>query len=283
MKLKHNKLRNPAILFELLVRQISSDTFKNKDSASVDIIKKHYKNTQIAKEYKIYQTLAEAKEMSEAKANVLLNIAIEAHRKLNKSALKKQKYDLISSIKENYDLDEFFKTKIENYKTLASIYLLFEISSSDIIEPQKEAQYRYTILENMCLKPHVEQKDEVIEEYKTLDKGTKVLVYKLLVQKFNEKYSDLDINQKNLLKEYINNNSSSDKLREYINLEMVRVKADLKKKTSKLKDEVRKIKMNEVMNFIQEIPENKPVCDKDVENLLYYYELQKEFNAFEKI
>jgi hypothetical protein len=279
MKLKHNKLRNPAILFELLVRQITTDTLNNRESKSVDILKRHYNNTQIAKEFKIYKTLYEAKNLSEAKASILINSAIQAHSKLNKTTLRKAKYDLIADIKENYSLEEFFKSKVNNYKTLASIYMLFEAVNSDITDPEVESKYRFTIMESICDNPNKNIKDTLLEEYNSYDKGTRALVYKLLIQKFNEKYSDLDDNQKSLLKEYITNISTSDSLREYVNTEITKVKKGIKNQAASLKDEARKVKLNEVCNFIEEIPENKQVCEKDIHNLLYYYELLKEFKS----
>ena len=278
MKLKHNKLRNPAILFELLVRQITTDTLNNRESKSVDILKKHYNNTQIAKEFKIYKTLYEAKNLSETKASILINSAIQAYSKLNKTALRKAKYDLVADIKDNYNLDEFFKSKVDNYKTLASIYMLFEAVNSESTDPTIESKYRFTILESICSNPNKDTKDVVLEEYNSYDKGTKALVYKLLIQKFNEKYSDLNDSQKTLLKEYITNISTSDSLREYVNKEIVTVKKEIKKQAKALKDEVRKVKLDEVCNFIEEIPQNKQVCEKDIHNLLYYYELLKEFS-----
>ena len=281
MNLKHNKIRNTGILFELLVRQITTDTLNNRESKSVDILKKHYNNTPIAKEFKIYKTLANAKNLSEAKANVIINAAVEAYRKLNKATLKSQKYALISDIKENYNIEEFFKSKVENYKMLASIYMLFEMDHSSIVDPEKDVKYRFAIMEDICASAVKEEKDAIIEEYNSYDKGTKALVYKLLIQKFNEKYSNLDDNQKNLLKEYISNISTTDKLKDYMNEEFVKVRKELGKFAKALTDEVRKVKLAEVMNFIEEIPSNRQICEKDIHNLLYYYELIKEFKQIE--
>jgi hypothetical protein len=281
MNLKHNKIRNTGILFELLVRQITTDTLNNKESKAVDILKKHYNGTQVAKEFKIYKTLANAKNLSEAKANVIINAAVDAYRKLNRTELKTQKYALISDIKENYNINEFFKAKVENYKTLASIYMLFEMDRSNKVDPETEVKYRFAIMEDICASYAKEEKDTIIEEYNSYDKGTKALVYKLLIQKFNEKYSDLDDNQKNLLKEYISNISTTEKLKEYMNGEFVKVRTKLGKYAKSMNDEVRKVKLAEVMNFIEEIPSNRQICEKDIHNLLYYYELIKEFKQIE--
>jgi hypothetical protein len=273
MKLKHNKLRNPSILFELLVRQITTDTFHNRESKAVDILQKYYNNTQISKEFKLYKMLSESKNLTEAKANVLINVALEAHKKLNRSLLKKQKYDLVSAIKETYDIEEFCKTKVVEYKTLASIYMLFEMHSADVSDPQNETKYRFTIMESICQVPKKEEKDTLLEEYNSFDKGTKALVYKILIQKFNDKYSNLNDDQKLLLKEYISNVSTSNNLREYVNFEYTKIQNDLKKESKNLKDPVRKVKIDEVLKFIEEVPENKQVCEKDIHNLLCYYEL----------
>jgi len=276
MKLKHNKLRNTGLLFELLVRQITSDTLNNRESKAVDILKNNFNNNAIAKEYKIYKALLTNKNLSEAKANIVIESAIEAHKKLNKSLLSSQKYKLISQIKENYDIEEFFKSKIDNYKTLASVYMLFEMYQSDNIDPQNEVKFKFSIMEDICAGIREAKKDPVLEEYESFDKGTKALVYKLMVQKFNEKYSEFNKNQKRLLKEYINSITTPETFKEYVNEELEKLKTKLTTLSKKVNDEVRKIKIQEVINIIKPVSQHKQVCDLDLENLLHYYELEKE-------
>ena len=276
MKLKHNKLRNTGLLFELLVRQITSDTLNNRESKAVDILKNNFNNNAIAKEYKIYKALLTNKNLSEAKANIVIESAIQAHKKLNKSLLSSQKYKLISQIKENYDIEEFFKSKIDNYKTLASVYMLFEMYQSDSIDPQNEVKFKFSIMEDICAGVREAKKDPVLEEYESFDKGTKALVYKLMVQKFNEKYSEFNKNQKRLLKEYINSITTPETFKEYVNEELEKLKTKLTTLSKKVNDEVRKIKIQEVINIIKPVSQHKQVCDLDLENLLHYYELEKE-------
>jgi hypothetical protein len=276
MKLKHNKLRNTGLLFELLVRQITSDTLNNKESKAVDILKTNFNNNAIAKEYKIYKALLTNKNLSEAKANIVIESAIQAHKKLNKSLLNNQKYKLISQIKENYDIEEFFRSKIDNYKTLASVYMIFEMYQSDNIDPQNEVKYKFSIMEDICHGIKEAKKDPVLEEYESFDKGTKAMVYKLMVQKFNEKYSQFNKSQKRLLKEYINSITTPETFKEYVNEELDRLKTKLTTLSKKVSDEVRKIKIQEVINIIKPVSQHKQVCDLDLENLLHYYELEKE-------
>lgn len=276
MKFKHNKIRNSALLFEFLVRQITTDALNNNESKAIEILKKYYHNTELGKEYKIYNTLASAKNLSEQKANLLINASIEAFRRLNKKNIRKQKYNLISEIKNNYNFDEFFKSKVDNYKTLASIYLLFEMDNANYIDPEKYSNYKMTILENISAKQEEKLKSP-IDEFAEMDKGSRFLVWNLATKKFNEKYSDLLPPQKKLLNEYINNISTIDKLKDYYNTEIVRIHKSLKKYIPEVKDEVRKVKLDEVMNFIHPINDKKLITEKEISNLLYYYELVEEF------
>lgn len=282
MKLKHNKLRNTGLLFELLVRQITTDTLNNKESKAVDILKKNYNNTLIAKEYRIYKALLASKNLSEAKANIVIDTALQAHKKINKKTLSKQKYELVSQIKEHYNLDDFFKTKIENYKTIASVYMLFEIQQSEKIDPEAEIKYKFSIMEDICDGSKNKEMDPVLTEFASYDKGTKALVYKLVIQKFNDKYANLNESQKNLLKRYISDISTPESFKEYVNEEYDRLRSKLSKLTKNIEDTVRKIKLEEVINIIKPVPTGRQVSDLELENLLYFYQLEKELENIKK-
>ena len=102
MRIKHNKFRNTGVLFELLVRQIASDTLANTDSKAVKIVKKFFHNSELAKEHKLYHTIVTAPRLSEGKAEVLVNTTIDCAKKLNKEQLLKEKYNLIKEVKKHY-------------------------------------------------------------------------------------------------------------------------------------------------------------------------------------
>jgi hypothetical protein len=282
MKLKHNKLRNTGLLFELLIRQITTDTLNNKESKAVDILKKNFNDTLIAKEYRIYKSLLSNKNLSEAKANVVIDTALQAHKKINKNVLSRQKYDLISQIKESYNLEDFFKTKVENYKTLASVYMLFEINQSEKIDPESEIKYKFSIMEDICAGLKNKEVDPVLAEFATYDKGTKALVYKLMIQKFNEKYANLNESQKKLLKRYISDISTPESFKEYVNEEYDRLKTKLTRLSKNISDPVRKIKLDEVINIIRPVPAGRLVSDLELENILYFYQLEKELENIKK-
>lgn len=282
MKLKHNKLRNTGLLFELLVRQITTDTLNNKESKAVDILKKNFNNTLIAKEYRIYKALLSSKNLSESKANVVIDTALQAHKKINKKTLSKQKYDLISQIKEHYNLDDFFKTKVDNYKSIASVYMLFEIQQSDKIDPEAEIKYKFSIMEDICNGAKNKEIDPLLTEFASYDKGTKALVYKIVIQKFNDKYSNLNESQKSLLKRYITDISTPESFKKYVNEEYDRIKTKLTKLTKTIEDTVRKVKLEEVVNIIKPIPAGRQVSDLELENLLYFYQLEKELENIKR-
>ena len=274
---KHNKLKNSGLLFELLVRQFTTDTLNNRDSKAAEILKKYFYNTDLLKEYKIYNTISKTRNLSEVKADVLIGACMEAYKKLNRSALKKKKYELIAEIKQNYNIDEFFKAKVDNYKVLASVYMLLEMNDSDSIDEKVYSDCKYTLLEHVASKK-VDDKDEDIKAFSEMNPGTRSLVFALANKKFNDKYKSLNEGQKGILREYINNISTSDNLRKYFNSQIKIIKEQVDTIIDSIKDEVRKVKLFEVSKSLVEIPVNKSVTDLDVNNVLYYYELIKEHN-----
>jgi hypothetical protein len=274
--LKHSKFKNTGVLFELLVRQVASDTLNDVDSKAITIIKKYFaKNTELAKEMNLYQTLVKEKFSNESKANSLIDAVLSNKAHINQTSLNKQKYNLIREIKENYVLENFFKTKVSNYKTLAAICKLFEYSAAD--NPLEIVNNRYTIIEHIARRDSkkIEEVSE-ISNFVKQDKDVRLLSYKILVDKFNEKYSYLNEAQKNLLRQYINSVSEGIELKEFINTETAKIKKQLKTLTEKIDDPVARIKLTEVSNLLTEISSPKLVKDTHILNLLRYQELIKE-------
>ena len=275
MKPKHSKYKNTGILFELLTRQITSETISNNNPKATGILKKFFSNNStLLKEYQIYHALLNKKFNKEANATVLLETLIGAHNKLNKSVLRRERYNLVREIKDTYDLEDFFKAKIPNYKVYASVYNLLEHKNAN---PLHIVDSKVIILEHITGKglPNKPKKDMVMEEYEKFDKETRALTYKMLMEKFNEKYSGLNNNQRILLKEYVYSISNSPKLKRFINEEINNVKIEIKK-LSKNTDKVTQIKLNEVASLIKPLCKKSSVHDDNVINLLNYYELVNE-------
>ena len=278
MRIKHNKFRNTGVLFELLVRQIASDTLANADSKAVKIVKKFFHNSEIAKEHKLYHTILTAPRLSEGKAESLINTAVDLAKKFNKEQLIKEKYNLIKEIKKHYDLESFFKSKVNNYKTLAAAYTLFEVAiENKFVEPKQVVLNKLTIMEHITKKTLVENKEsEVAQELQKEDKNVRLLAYRMLIEKFNNKYANLSNKQKSVLKEFINNISNPEHLKVYINENLDKVKKELTSLIKKVDDKTTEIKLNEVINLIKPISAKSSVKDDHLVVLLQYQQLAEE-------
>jgi len=275
---KHSKIKNTAILFELLTRQITVDVLNSKENTSAVKILKEFFNPkrQLGKEYELYKVLLEKKYRNSEQATILLEAVIKNRRKLSNRRLKNEKYNLIKTIKETYDINEFFKSRIPNYKVLASIYNVFEgESNKENLGPIVETDSKLTIIENITTKKHSKSKksSNIVENQ---DKDLRLLTYQLLVEKFNKKYSNLNKNQRNLLKEYINNLSNTNSLREFIDNEVKKVKKSLRTHLKRVDDKITKIKLTEAINHTKTATGGQYVKDSHVISLMRYYELMKE-------
>ena len=277
-KSTHSKIKNTAILFELLTRQVAADTIKGvENSPALSIIKEFFKSDSVlSKELVLYQTLLNERYNAPEKANYLLNTAIKLRNKMKVEQLRDQKYALIKEVKKHYDLKEFFKTNINDYKIYASIYRVFEGVS--IAKVSEVVQSRYTIVEHLTRKSSktTETKQEIVENYLEQDEEVRLLAYKLMIDKFNEKYAGLSVKQKNILKEYINNISNTATLRSFIIKEGEVVSSALKKLIPSIKDKVTAIKLTEVRNILDKFKKIKTVKEEHVLSLLLYHELLKE-------
>jgi len=277
MKVKHSKYKNTGILFELLTRQLTSDTITGDQSKSLSFLKKHFNSkTELLKEYKIYHTLATKKYDNENQATMLIEELIKAHERLNKSQLRREKYNLIKEIKDTYNVNDFFKAKITDYKVMASVFNLLENKTATALSI---VDSKVTILEHITRKQKQKKQNLVLENFNKQDKNTRLLTYKVLLERFNNKYSGLQENQKTLLKEYVNSVSNSPALKSYLNQEIKLVKKDLTKYSKKVEDKVVAIKLNETKNMINSLDKKSSVQDDNVINLLNYYELINELKT----
>ncbi len=278
MKPKHSKYKNTGILFELLTRQITSETISNTPPKAVGILQKFFNNNSaLLKEYQIYHALLNKRFEKDASATVLIETLMNAHSKLNKSVLRRERYNLVREIKDTYNIEDFFKAKIPNYKIYASVYNLLENKNAN---PLSIVNSKVAILEHITNKnlPNKPKKEMVMEEYEKFDKETRALTYKLLMEKFNDKYSGLADNQRILLKEYVYNVSNSPKLKAFLNKEINKVKSEIETLAENT-DQVTKIKLNEVKNLIKPLCKKSSVHDDNVVNLLNYYELVNELKT----
>jgi len=278
MLVKHSKFKNTGILFELLVRQITADTLSGNDSKATNILKKYFNKTELGREYKLYESLLKRTNLTEGKADIVINSVLESSKQLNKSALKRQKYNLIKEIKEHYNLEEFFKTKLPNYKAHAALYTLIEAYDNKSVSTDQVITNKLAILEHLTFAVKKENKpDELMEEFSKYDNDTRILTYRILLDKFNNKYADFSDSKKSILKEFINSVDNPSKLKDFYNVKMQEIKKSLIVLNKTTKNPVTKIKLDEtIKNVLVGLEKNDKINNDHIVNLLQYCDLLEE-------
>lgn len=275
--IKHSKYRNTGIIFEMLVRQLTNETISNKEPKAINIIKKYFTKTELAKENKLYQTIIQSNNLSESKAEVIIGTVCDLSKKLDRSKINKEKYNLIKEIKNNYELESFFKTSINNYKSMASIFTLIESTINDNPNPNTIINSKLNLLEHLT-ENKIAEETQIYKDLSTMEKGERFLVYKVMIESFNNKYDNLDSAQKLILKEYINNISDTVKLKKFVDNQFSQLQNSLREHLSKIDDQITKIKIEETIKMIDPIIESKKMKDDYIVSLFQYQELNKELS-----
>lgn len=275
--LKHSKVKNTGLIFELLVRQVASDTMSNKKSTALKILQQSFsKNSELNKELKLYRSLKEEKFNSADKSMKFIEAVINARKALNESQLKREKYNLIKKLKSNFNIQEFFKSRVNEYKIHASVYKMFEYAEAD--DPKDYVENKFNLIEHVQKNTIKDTKEKLVSE----NKDIRILASKMIIDKFNEKYSKLSAPQKHILREYINNVTNSEKLKKYILKETSSLKSNLLKLKSKVSSKVVRIKINEVAKLLESLNKKHNIEDKDVLTILRYHELVNELKNIGK-
>lgn len=279
MKIKHSKYKNTGLIYELLVKQITSDLVARKESPAINILRRYFGGeTALTQEFGLYKTIQEAKGISTIKADSLVSATLRASKRINLQELKRIKYNLISDIKENYDLENFFSVAVPEYKSLAATYCLFEAErSNELIDPKSIVLNKTTLLESMTSQTQDKKTVEsnLIEEFSTYDKDLRLLTFKILLEKFNEKYADLLPEQKAVLSRVIALGTSR-KLKEFINEEFQKLSKELSGIVSKMPSSIEKIKLTEAVKMLEPIPATEKATDGHLVRILQSYDLVNE-------
>lgn len=277
-KLKHSKYKNTGILFEMLVRKLTSETMTSDKSVTIDIIKKYFgKNTELAKELQMYNALLKEQHKTEARAIDYINTVRNSHAKLNQSVLNRQKYNLVKEISERFVFEDLSKMHINNYKELASIYMLFEYQETD--NPKRLMQCKNVIIENAMPKQSRPAKETEMDVFAKQEKDTRLLAYKLMVDKFNEKYSVLSESQKKLLNQYITNVNDTESLRQYVSKVIPTLKKSLAEHTTRIDEQVTKIKVQRLSEMLCNVENMKRLKESHIVSLMRYMDLIEELNG----
>jgi hypothetical protein len=286
-KIKHSKVKNTGVLFELLVRQITLEVLNGDKTENAKRIVKEFfaAGKELNKELRLYELLNKEKYSSESRAEKFVDTVCEAYKKLDTQKLNKEKYNLIKQIKESFDSEQFLSSPITNYKVLASIYKVFESQSTDNVDIKDIFNSKITLIENITSKPIVakevkdDESQELVEMYKKQDKDIRLLSYKILVETFNKKYTNLDSKQKGVLREYINNINNTSKFKDYFTEELNSTITELNKVNTKITDKVTNIKLNETVSVLKGQKLGRSVSDTQVSVLLLSQELLRELKS----
>jgi hypothetical protein len=275
------------VLFELLVRQITLEVLNGDKTENAKRIVKEFfaSGKELNKELRLYELLIKEKYSSETRAEKFVDTVCEAYSKLDSTKLNKEKYNLIKQIKESFDSEQFLSSPITNYKVLASIYKVFESQKTPDLDIKDVFNSKVTLIENITSKPvsKIVKKDDeaqqLVEMYKKQDKDIRLLTYKILVETFNKKYTNLDSKQKEVLREYINNITNTSKFKDYFTEELKSTISELNSVNKKITDKVTTIKLNETVSVLKGQKLGRSVSDNQVSILLLSQELLKELKS----
>ena len=284
-KIKHSKFKNTGFLFELLTRNITLEILNNSPEKAKNIVSEFFGNgTELSKELRLFNLLINEKYNSENKAEKFIDAILDARTKLDEQKLAKQKYSLVKSIKENFEIDSFLASPVTNYKVLASIHKLFEAKATNVLDVKDVFDSKLTLVEHISTStPSLKQKeDKLVEDYKKQEKDLRLLTYKILVETFNKKYSNLNDSQKLLLREYINNVTNTSKFGEYYSNELKKVVTELHSIYTSMEDTITKIKLKETINVLKNQKFGKKITDEQVSALMMGFELIKEIQNVKK-
>ena len=215
MKMKHNKKRNTAFLYEVIIRELTKamvEGDKSKKSSIIKIVRENFKgNTLLAKDLDLYKAILETKEVDQYTAEKIVFQARTQKMTINHRKLFEEQSNLVDTINKQINPDAF-NTFVPNYKSLATVFQIFH--------PKTKTKNRVLLEKQVIESMTCEQESE-----KDLMKPIDNLTYKTFVKKFNEKYSQsLLEEQKNLLGRYVSSFSDNGlELKAYLSEEIPRL------------------------------------------------------------
>ena len=266
MRLKHNKKRNTAFVYEALVRELTESVVKNnknKQNKIVSILKEHFSTDSVLKEeLDLYRTIYETKDIQKETAEKIVGQVKERHDSLDKRKLFLEQSALINKINRTLST-KVYGNFVPNYKTIASVYSIFQ----DALPVKDRVLLEENIVENMSAS---------IEQVEDVQQPIDSIVYSTFVEKFNEEYSDsLNESQKKLLGNYISSFMDNGvEMKIYLNEEIGRLKGKLTD-LQKTDDLSLKEKFSKVYNVLDNTKDSE-INVKTLEIVLNTQELLEE-------
>ena len=271
VKMKHNKKRNTAFLFEALVKELTKAVVygkKQEQRVISSVIKEHFnKNSILEKELKLYKQLCETKEFPKEYAEKLVNRIKDDYEKLDEQEIFNEQSKLIAKINKTVGV-QVYDNFVPNYKTLATVSQIFNRS----IPQTQKIILEQEMVETLTSKLIVEKK-----ELQPIDKIT----FKVAIDKFNKEYGQKILpEQKELLSRFINFSDDDIELKIYLSEELSRIKEeivkiksnDIIKESRDLGDQIEQLRL-----MVEELKFDR-VSAEVVEKVLKIYEFLNEVN-----
>lgn len=276
MRLKHNKKRNTAFVYEALVRELTESVVKNnknKQNKIVKIIKEHFNiSSNLKKELELYRSIYETKEVEKPIAEKIILQVKQDYNSLDKKSLFQEQSALINKINRTLS-NKVYNNFVPNYKTIASVYSIFQDSL-----PVKD---RVLLEENIIQHMSANSQEEIIKSQQPIDN----LTYNTFVKNFNKEYEDaLNENQKALLGSYVSSfEDGAIDFKIFLNEEIGRLKESLTAASTTnqfLTDKVLKEKLETAYTILDKTKE-KPIDMETIELVLNAQQLVEDINKNE--
>lgn len=218
MKIKHNKKRNTAFVYEALIKEVTIAVIKNdaeRKEKAINVLKKHFSEGSVLRKHlECYRSLYETKNISKNASEKIVQEAKIGNRLLDTQGIFVSQTDLIDDV--NKELSpSVFSNFVPNYKTLASIHQIF----SGNVTPKETVILESQIISQMS------SASDAPTGMPSIDN----LALNSFVSKFNDKYNEtLNESQRTLLSLYICSfTDNSLELKSFLNEEIARLKSKI--------------------------------------------------------
>ena len=272
--MKHNKKRNTAFIYEMLSRELTKSIVEDDASTRdlvVSIIKEHFPaNSPLSEELKLYRTLLETKDIQVEIANKILQETKIAHARLDSISTFEAQSRVIAVINKNLGTGAWGNF-VSNFKSLASVNAIFNTKTPI----KSKVLFEQSIVDAMSNSTPLMEANKL----ESVDN----LIYHSFIKKFNNKYSDLLKEQKDLLNRYITSFADDGfELRLYLNEELGRLKSTLGKSKESTKEVIISEKVSGVLEYLEEF-RKRDFGDEDLNKILKTQELVRELETNDQV
>jgi len=265
--MKHNKKRNTAFIYETLSRELTKaivDKDSNKKATVLTIIKEGFGGSSIlAKELSLYKHLLETRNIQGNLAERILQETKFAYSKLDSTEVFDAQSRMIAAINKQLGQD-VWSNFVPNFKSLASVNAIFNTKTP----VKSKVLFEQAIVDAMSADQPLTESGKM----ESLDN----LTYNSFIKKFNEKYTSLLKEQKDLLNQYITSFADDGfELRIYLNEELERLKSLISDASQNTVEPLISQKLNEVSEYLEEF-RKREFTDNDLNKVLKTQELVQE-------